>query len=106
VLWPPDARLTYPLAALGRPGLTLDEWRKTLTKKSSRDQSKLLIGISNAAGCIIAVLHWNGFAFDTLASVPAMMMDEALVRHVAADMLGAHASDSAGKTNRFDTDQG
>jgi hypothetical protein len=112
ILWPPDARMTYPLASLTRPGLTLQNWRKTMRRKAAPDHSRLLIGISNAAGCVVAVLHWNGFNFDMLASAPALMMDEALVRLAAEGVLRNEAGATSGAPlggavrDGFDPDQG
>ncbi len=88
VLHPADARLTYPLAALKRPELTLDDWRRVLRKRPSAQSRRILIGIANAAGCIVAVLHWNGVDFDTLASAPAFMLDESLMMSSARAALG------------------
>jgi hypothetical protein len=97
ILYPADARLTYPLAALKRPELSLAQWRGLLRRGGCRRPTQALVGVVNAAGCVIAVLHWNGAGFDMLASVPSFLLDDASMRAAAAGALDAPTPGPVGR---------
>lgn len=70
-----DARATFALAALRAPDLRFDVWRRKFASKSARWPKEALVGVYNAAGCIIMVLQWNQGGFDMLASAPPILYD-------------------------------
>lgn len=75
ILWTHDARPTYPLAVLSRPGLTFPTWRKMIEKGQIDRNRNALVGVFNAAGCAVAVLLWNGQALELFASAPSLFFD-------------------------------
>lgn len=49
VLGPEDARASYVLARLARPGLRLEAWQRALGRS-------VILGVRNRAGCFVALL--------------------------------------------------
>lgn len=60
VLRPEDARASYVLARLARPGLRLETWQRALARS-------IILGVRNPAGCFVALLSCRRGRLSPLA---------------------------------------
>jgi hypothetical protein len=89
-LGPADARITYPLARLRRADLTLKEWSDALTRGLGRRTGVRMIGVSNQAGCVIALFRTLGLDVEIVAGPPPMLADREALIHAARGLLSLH----------------
>lgn len=79
-----DARLSYPLMMLQRPSLTLGRWRAML-RAADRSRSRMVIGVLNRSGCLLAIAEVRNGEIELLAEPPPLLGDAArLVAEVSA----------------------
>ena len=90
-LTPEDCRVTYALARLRRPELSLKDWSSMLQAGAIRRDGAQLIGVSNQSGCWIALLRMTANGIELVAGPPRLLADhnalfraaESLIRPVA-----------------------
>jgi hypothetical protein len=68
------ARITYPLAVLSQPRLTLLQWQRQLRPRNTL-YALPVIGVFNERNCAIAVLRRSRRGIKVLAAPPAFSMD-------------------------------
>lgn len=51
-----DARLSYPLVRLTMPRVSFEDWNHTLHTAHISDSAPQMLGVFNAAGCLVGLL--------------------------------------------------
>lgn len=59
-LQPHDARSSFVLARLARPGLSLRDWTRAIRQGARQSAAPAIVGVRNQAGCFVALLCCSG----------------------------------------------
>ena len=94
-LGPEDARVTYPLARLRRQDLTFREWNESLQRNTGRRTGVRMIGVCNAAGCVIALLRTMGIDVEMVAGPPPLLADREALLNAARQLVQSQLASTA-----------
>jgi hypothetical protein len=67
-----DARISYVLARLCQPGLTLEAWRRRIQRACRSPGRCAVVGVLNQSGCMVALFAAANGVLNRLATTPMM----------------------------------
>lgn len=91
VLGVDDARISYVLARLSQPALTLTAWTRMLKRTSKVGSSTLLLGVFNPTGCVVALVAAAAGELTPIAHSHLILGDLADVEAAARRALESRA---------------
>ncbi len=91
VLGVDDARISYVLARLSQPSLTLTAWTRMLKRTSKAGSKTLLLGVFNPTGCVVALVAAAAGKFTPIAQSHLILGDIADVEAAARQAMEGRA---------------